>query len=256
MTFASYRRILARVCSRCAALFALCLLSVFPLVVLSLLAVRCSVPRMFWDVLSSGQILYSYSTSRMIARDLGNIVMSPTSIPLDLASAVVMLAAYDNCMVQLRTNHEHVAAERCNDKYQTCNWLTRWLPNTYDAEIKEALRENGGWNDRGSPLRVVDALTDYDAFANYDASIWIFFINIALSSSHDVPCVDVLHHPDCESKGADPLVFQFHAPTQHGTARYEDNKILLARMKSMVNTIFGLSLCFVIGDQQSYSRMA
>ena len=108
--------------------------------------------------------------------------------------------------------------------------------------LRQPCATPGGWNDRGSSQRVIDALTDYDVFSNYGASIWILFINIAPSSSHDVLCVKVLRHPDCEPHCADHIVFQFHAPTEHGGARYEDNNILLARVTSVVNIVLGLSL--------------
>lgn len=42
---------------------------VFPIVILSLLAVQCHVPCKFFDLLTSLRILYCRSTSRAIARD-------------------------------------------------------------------------------------------------------------------------------------------------------------------------------------------
>mmetsp|Transcript_11027 Transcript_11027/g.33064 ORF Transcript_11027/g.33064 Transcript_11027/m.33064 type:complete len:124 (+) Transcript_11027:347-718(+) len=44
---------------------------VFPIVVLSLLAVTSHVPVKFWDTLSSLRVLYSRDTARNIARELG-----------------------------------------------------------------------------------------------------------------------------------------------------------------------------------------
>ena len=46
---------------------------VFPIVVLSFFGLRCNVTRMFWDVLTSMRILYSYKTILVIATKLGAI---------------------------------------------------------------------------------------------------------------------------------------------------------------------------------------
>jgi hypothetical protein len=48
---------------------------VFSHVVLSLMALRCRVPKMFWGVLAANRILYSYDTALMFATDMGNLVM-------------------------------------------------------------------------------------------------------------------------------------------------------------------------------------
>jgi hypothetical protein len=202
---------------------------VFPIVVLSLFALRCKVPRMFWDVLSAMRILYSHKHTRVIATDLGELAMDPRSIPA-FASTMIMLAVYDNCLHKFGTKYEHVKTERCNDNYQTCNWLTRWLPSTYDDEIRTALLlHRRGWSDEGAPLRVLDALVDLDAFAEYRDSVWIFFSDVARASSDGKPCYELLHHPNFDPPGADPIIFQHHVPTTTGTAAYDDNKIVLAK---------------------------
>jgi hypothetical protein len=70
---------------------------VFQIVVLSLFALRCKVPRIFWDVLASMRLLYSQKHTRNIATDMGNLAMHPLSIPAS-ASKKIMLAVYDNCL--------------------------------------------------------------------------------------------------------------------------------------------------------------
>lgn len=221
---------------------------VFSHVVLSLMALRCRVPKMFWGVLSANRILYSYDTALMFATDMGNLVMHAP--PPEDASKYVMLAVYDNCQYKLGTNYEHAVEQRRNDRYDCCNWFTMYLPNTMDPEIRECLSEKKGWNNREAPIRVRTALTNFDDFGRLLGDVWSFCVDVLLEDGEFA----LLYHPDVDG-AQDRIIIQHHVPTEHGTAAYEDNKILLAKIGAHVKNVLGRQFAFVVGDQQSYSRM-
>ena len=225
---------------------------VFPIVVLSLLGVQCHVPCKFFDLLTSLRILYSRKTSRAIARDLGRRAMNTRP---KWASRIIGLEVYDNLQVTLRTNKEHGDVARCNDPYQTIQRTSVSLRNDLDDQIARALRENDGvWHNGGDEQSVLNKLTDYRAQEDYRCSVWNFFAGLAADLDIGVPCFALIRHPDYTPEGADSITYEYHVPTTHGTADYEDNKAVLARIRIRKENL-GLKLVFVIGDQQSYSRM-
>lgn len=226
---------------------------VFASVVLSLLAIQCHVPKKFFDVLSSLRILYSRTCSRGIARELG--VRAMRRVP-EWSSSVAGCEVYDNLKLSLLTNKEHGDVSRCNDHYQTIQRTSVHLRNTFDAQIEAALASNRGvWNDGGGNFRVKEKLMNFQAHEEFRSATWRHFALLAGQEAADEPCFALIRHPIYAPKGRDSLVLQHHVPTTHGTADYDDNKAVLSQINRRSET-HGYKFTFVVGDQQSYSRMA
>jgi hypothetical protein len=51
------------------------------------------------------------------------------------------------------------------------------------------------------------------------------------------------------------VIYQSHVPTTNGTAGYADVRKFLERHKQLVTVGLGIPISFVVGDQQSFSRM-
>lgn len=64
----------------------------------------------------------------------------------------------------------------------------------------------------------------------------------------------VLNHPETDPD-MDPIIYQNHVPTDNGTAGYSDVRKVLAAIKDLVVVGLGVAVAFVVGDQQSFSRM-
>ena len=83
---------------------------VFPIVLVSLWALKCRVPKPFWNFLSRSRLLYTKETTENIALDLGNRVQSPFYFP-EWASRRIAIAVFDNCLVKFDTSYEGVRAD-------------------------------------------------------------------------------------------------------------------------------------------------
>ena len=110
---------------------------VFPIVVLSFWALRCSVPKLFWNACRKVKLLYSRDKTEAIALDVGRRVQHPTNYPT-WASRKVVMGAGDNCLIKFNTSYEG-----CRDdgdgrhSYLFINWFTRPVrainvPDEYD----------------------------------------------------------------------------------------------------------------------------
>lgn len=66
--------------------------------------------------------------------------------------------------------------------------------------------------------------------------------------------VSVLYHPDIPAI-QDHIIYQDHVPTTNGTAGYADVRKFLGVLKAIVVSTLCIPLVFVLGDQQSFSRM-
>jgi len=85
----------------------------------------------------------------------------------------------------------------------------------------------------------------------YKFCAWYTFIGDA--SGPDGP-VGVLNHPDNPTE-RDHIIYQKHVPTTNGTAGYSDVSKFLSALKLYVCMVLMIPLAFVLGDQQSFSRM-
>ena len=225
-------------------------------VCLTLMFLQWRVNKVVWTVCSKLLLVYSYNTARGIAGDLGSWVMSRDgffhgAVAGCAVSSYICIVVYDNCLYNLRTKQEHV--DRKNDHYQTINWMVRRLPNKKDEAIRDALADNRGAWHRGGGLRpVVSALTNFQAHNVYMLTCWSHFFTLAVGGSMLEHAWSILEHPSYESAPT-KFIYQFHVPTAHGTARYEDNTKVLTVARQLVLVNLQLRLAFVVGDQQSYS---
>jgi hypothetical protein len=87
----------------------------------SLLAVRNNLDRMFWGILSSLGLLFSYSFSQELAQDFGERVRGR---PRPDGMTSLIIAAADNKAYSIRTSVEHADPHRQTEFLQTTNWLT------------------------------------------------------------------------------------------------------------------------------------
>lgn len=82
---------------------------VFPIVLLSLWALRCGVKKPFWRVLQRVRLLYAYSTTEQIALDVGdrvgNWAQKPEFFP-EGHSRDVGIAVADNLQINFETKYE------------------------------------------------------------------------------------------------------------------------------------------------------
>jgi hypothetical protein len=88
---------------------------------LSLLAVRNNLDKMFWGVLSSLGLLFSYTFSQELAQDFGERVRER---PRTDGMTSIIVAAADNKAYSIRTSVEHADPIRQTEFLQTTNWLT------------------------------------------------------------------------------------------------------------------------------------
>lgn len=100
---------------------------VFPIVLVSLWALKCRVPKPFWNFLSRSRLLYTKETTENIALDLGNRVQSPFYFP-EWASRRIAIAVFDNCLVKFDTSYEGVRADGDGSRqYSFINWLSSYI---------------------------------------------------------------------------------------------------------------------------------
>jgi hypothetical protein len=95
---------------------------------LSLLAVRNNLDKMFWGVLSSLGLLFSYTYSQQLAKDFGEHVRE---MPRAAGMSSIIVAAADNKAYSIRTAVEHADPHRQTEFLQTTNWLTSAIPNDH-----------------------------------------------------------------------------------------------------------------------------
>ena len=74
------------------------------------------------------------------------------------------------------------------------------------------------------------------------------------AASDESGAAAVLNHPDTAA-ARDHIIYQDHVPTDNGTAGYADVRKFLAVLKLLVVSTLRIPLAFVLGDQQSFSRM-
>ena len=105
------------------------------------------------------------------------------------------------------------------------------------------------------------------AAANFSAAQWLadeqarqqhlyvsWYESIA-SISSPAGAFGVLKHPSQESHGRDHFIYQNHVGTDNGTAGYSDVRKALAQIRLTVVCALSIPIVFVLGDQQSFSRM-
>lgn len=105
---------------------------VFPIVLLSLLAVQSRVGTRFWRICTFSRLLYSKPLSEEILKDVGTRVRRTKP---EGTSTKVLFAAGDNCAFKIPSDLEHMNPERQRDFYQTIMWWFRFVPNTYDDQL-------------------------------------------------------------------------------------------------------------------------
>jgi hypothetical protein len=93
---------------------------------LSLLAVRNNLDKMFWGVLSSLGLLFSYTYSQQLAEDFGEHVRAMRGTA---GMSSIIVAAADNKAYSIRTAVQHADPHRQTEFLQTTNWLTAAIPN-------------------------------------------------------------------------------------------------------------------------------
>jgi hypothetical protein len=114
---------------------------VLPIVILSLWAWKCRVPKPFWTLLTSWRLLYSKETTEMIAKDLGLRVQRPRFYP-GTASRKVILAVFDNCLCKFGTSFEGVREDGDGSvSYLFINWF---LAPIDAADVPDDFDPGGG----------------------------------------------------------------------------------------------------------------
>jgi len=66
--------------------------------------------------------------------------------------------------------------------------------------------------------------------------------------------IDILDHPDTE-RAKSKIIYQPHIPTANGTAGYADVRKFMEQHWLLVHVMLCIQISFVVGDQQSFSRM-
>ena len=80
---------------------------VFPVILLSLMALKCRIPKLFWSVLSRVRLLYDEKFTKQLALDLGQRIQLPRNYPGN-ASRLIGIGTFDNCLMKFLTSYEGV----------------------------------------------------------------------------------------------------------------------------------------------------
>ena len=210
---------------------------------LSLLALKCRVPKEFWDVLSRVGVLKGRTWTRILATELGQTL---AAIPPVRASRVVAKVAYDNLLLKFNSLYEGTSDAYRRIVYQTIQTTRMHVMDVDDEAVNDALID-GSWNDRGPTLRIEEWLCDIPAGDAYKASAWDHFI--------DLEPIATLYHPD-HARTADVRAVDLpHIHTRAGTAAYDDNEQALTQIMNIMVHTLKFKCVFVVGDQQSFIRM-
>lgn len=98
--------------------------------VMSLLAVKCSLGKVMWEMLNKMRLVYSFNYSQRLAVDLGKIMQEPRRLSMQ----TIAIATADNKSYYLRTNEEHADPNRKNEFLHTANWLKILIPRQLGLE--------------------------------------------------------------------------------------------------------------------------
>jgi hypothetical protein len=107
-------------------------LYVFPIVALSLLALKCRVSAPFWAVLLKLRVLYDQRFAIRVATALG---LRARDVWPRGSSRKVAISVGDNCMYKIRTNFEHALDEFTQCNYETINWMLVPVSGLWDTSI-------------------------------------------------------------------------------------------------------------------------
>ena len=105
------------------------------------------------------------------------------------------------------------------------------------------------WSGSATTAAFAEWIGDIDAIEAHEARVRYSFFNCRKKSA-----AGILLHPDTPSEKSSQ-VYQEHVPTKNWTAGYSDVKKALRTIKHLLNTILAILVLFVVGDQQSFSRM-
>ena len=125
----------------------------------SLVALRCNVPVMFWNIIARTGLIYSKTVAEEIALELGKQLMPSQPIP----GAVGCHVSFDNLAKYKRTLLEHADGDRQNHMIESNQWTFINGPSLMLHQVE--LGESGEWaqcvsgtEDKSLPLREVAPL--------------------------------------------------------------------------------------------------
>ena len=216
---------------------------VFPVILLSLMALKCRIPKLFWSVLSRVRLLYDEKFTKQLALDLGQRIQLPRNYPGN-ASRLIGIGTFDNCLMKFLTSYEGVrSGGDGNVNYNFVNWFTSPVHED-DIPAGLASQLDSPWDELITNEVVIGWIDDSEGILEHLETDW----------THFTTADSVLDHPEYASNRP-KMIYQNHVPTINGTAGYDDvRKVLFVIIQLMVVTL-GISYVFVIGDQQSYSRV-
>ena len=229
---------------------------VFPMLCLSLLALRCHLSTMFWNALLHLRLLYSKDFTQRLALDMGDRLQL-----LDLQRSKnrecdrVAIATFDNCLLRFDTSYEGVSHDERdgNSQYMLINWNYMLIGNQHTCTEEYDYNSSSWW----VPITheaVVAWLLDSDPLKELINEDWSNGLKF-LQNENGYP-INVLNHPDYNPPyGRSIVSYQNHIRTLHGTAGYDDVRKGLAAIVSLLCVTMCVSWILVVGDQQSYSRM-
>mmetsp|Transcript_37563 Transcript_37563/g.48586 ORF Transcript_37563/g.48586 Transcript_37563/m.48586 type:complete len:238 (-) Transcript_37563:995-1708(-) len=188
---------------------------VLPLVFLSIWAWKSKVSKPFWRFCTKIKLLYTVETIEMILTDLG-LRLSTKKVLLEdesKASGKVILAVFDNCLVNFKTSYEGIRDNGDGSRaYLFINWLIAFIDKSDVPDAYDPAAINGLWTEPTS-VSVLNWLLDTQAINNH--------INnscIAMWNKINVNVLDILNHPPVTPATKSWFIYQAHVPTDNGTA--------------------------------------